>query len=498
MFNFLLFLKKFFKIYYEDEYSKFIIETKLKTSINNLINITYLLTCLIFIFSIFYGISFKNFFIFTIGLILAVFFPFLVTKLFNYIITGEMQQFDLDCSFILRDLIVISQTTRSETQAYFLLTLNSNHIIRNFGQNAFIEKNLNSSATSESIISQLDKIKKSSIIIYLKNIFSNWSNNEIILPSYTTNFQKLIQAKFDEDFRELENSTTILNALIGIFPILIIFLVFLGFKNVHPFFELSLLLFISLLLLILIIDPLRIKPILDFFGSKENIENFYGSTILQEFYNLAINNHNLGKSLQQLVLTQDINNSDVNVKDLISMNFIDFTDLNKRLISILTKEKGVKLQNIFNMIFELKKIDYNSVITQLPEIIANYSSIEHYYFKKYSFLSTERSKTFLIIILNSFSLGILSVLLPYLLLINTFNFSMISTLGFQSLITPKLEIFTSFEFMILVILVYIIYHTEYLINSSKIFYRNISINLVLFFIGFSFCLILLQPEIIFI
>ena len=99
----------------------------------------------------------------------------------------------------------------------------------------------------------------------------------------------------------------------------------------------------------------------------------------------------------------------------------------------------------------------------------------------------------LIILLNSFSLGILSVLLPYLFIINSFNFSLVYSVGFKTLLTPKLELLTSVEFFVLSILIYLIYYKEYSMNSIKTLLKNLFINTGLFSIGFMFCFLLLQP-----
>ena len=373
--KFFLFLEKPFTSILDDEYCKFIIEKKFKTSILNLIYVTYYICILFIILSLILSLLFTSPYILPLGLILSISFPFFVKSLFDFVITSEIQQFDLDCSFILRELIVISQTTKSEAQAFYFLTLSSNELLSYLAKMAFIDKNISNLNSMDSIITQIEKINKSKVVTYLKSIFSNWSIKEIDINSYVNNFQKIVQIKLDEDFRDLENTTTIFNAVVGIFPILVIFLIFIGFKDVHPFLELSLLLFLGILLLIWIVDPLRINPIIDFFGSIFNVEHSNNTKLLQDFFNLVIINHNLGKSLQELAFNERKNNLLILSNDIFSMNFVNLAELNLTLISNLTKGKGSKLENLFKLIFELNKIDYNTVLAQITEFISNFRRI---------------------------------------------------------------------------------------------------------------------------
>lgn len=480
----------------KNKYSKLILETKFKTSLSNIIIISNLMTITIVFLSFFLAFYLKRLEIISIGVVALVLLPPGLRKLFDFIITNEFQQFDLDCVFILRELIVISQSTKSESQAYFLLASSSNSILNSFGRNSFIEKNISSTVSVNSIIYELEQIERSRVATYLKNIFSNWMTTEIDVPTYTTNFEKLIQAKLDDDFHDLENNITIINALIGLFPILIIFLIFIGFKNVHPLLELSLLLFIGILLLIWLLDPLRIEPIIDFFGSSNVIENFDGTMMLQDFFSLLILNQNFGKSLVQLSYNQSLANKNRFEKEIYNMNFINYQDLNEKLINLITVDKGSKLRNLFNIIFELEKIDNETVLKQIPEFIANYSSTQQYYQKKYGFIKTEKKKSGLILTLNSFTLGILSIILPYLFFINSFNFSNMSDIYLKHLLTPKLALFTSFEFLILLWVIYFIYYKSYALNSNATLYRNLLLNSFLFSLGFLFSLALLRPVIV--
>ena len=159
-------------------------------------------------------------------------------------------------------------------------------------------------------------------------------------------------------------------------------------------------------------------------------------------------------------------------------------------------QKGSKLASLFKLLFELQKIDFKSVLIQLPEFISNYSSIEQYYRKKFSLIRAEKKKSKLILWLNSFTLGVLSVILPYLLYINSFNFSIVQNINFRYFLSPKLELITSIEFLILLLIIYLIYYTTYNLMSKTTLIRNFTVNIVLFIFGFAFCFLLLRPTII--
>ena len=277
-----IFIKPFIS-YKNNEYSKYILESKFKISLTSVILYFYLVLCFTECFIIYLTIFFNQLPILIIGSICICLSPLGVRKIFDYIIINEIQQFDLDCTFILRELLVITKSTNSESQAYFLLATNTNQIIKNFGKNAFIERNIFSYSSIDAIMAHLDKFEQSKMTKYLQYVFKNWYINEINILSYSDNYQKIIHTQLDEDFHQLENNTTIINALIGLLPIFTVFLVFIGIRNIHPLLELVLMVFIGLLLLIRILDPLRINPIREFFGSYANIENSNGLNLLQDF-----------------------------------------------------------------------------------------------------------------------------------------------------------------------------------------------------------------------
>ena len=490
-----IFTKPFIS-YNNNEYSKYILESKFKMSLTSVILYFYLILSAIEFFIIYVTMFFNQLPFLIFGSICVCLSPLGIQKIFDYIITNEIQQFDLDCTFILRELLVITKSTNSESQAYFLLATNTNQIIKNFGKNAFIERNIFSYSSIDAIIAQLDKFEKSKMTKYLQTVFRNWFINEINILSYSDNYQKIIHAQLDEDFHQLENNTTIINALIGLFPIFTIFLIFIGLRNIHPLLEVVLIVFIGLLLLIWILDPLRINPIREFFGSYENIENSIGLNLLQDFYSLLIINQNFTKSLQQLAIKNHIYKLEKNTEKIINLNFTDFSNINSDLIDLITIQKGSKLAGLFKLLFELQKIDFNSVLIQLPEFIANYSSIEQYYRKKISLIKVEKKKSKLILWLNSFTLGVLSIILPYLLYINSFNFSIVQNINFNSFLRPKIELLTSIEFLFFLFILYLIYYTSYNLVSKMTLIRNITVNTFLFIIGFGFCLLLLRPTII--
>ena len=408
------------------------------------------------------------------------------------IIATEVQQFDLDCIFILRELLAIASTTKSESQAYFLLASNPNKLINRIGKKAFIEQNLNPALKIEVISTLLKKIEHSNVSDYLQTIFLNWKSNHSEIAAYTKNFQKLMQTKLDEDFHNLESKTTVLNSIIGIFPIFTVFLIFIGFKNIHPLFEILITLFFVILLLIYFIDPFRMQPILQFFGSNDQIEASNGSGMLQDFLSLLLQNQNFSKSLQNLIMQSKNKRKGRNNDVLVFLNFTESANNNIKMITSLTKNSGSKLHNLFILINEIQKIDFNFMLEQFPDFIANYSSIEQYYRKKYLFLKTEAKKSYLLILINSFSLGILSVILPYLLIITSINFSTLQNIP-RAIQNPGINLLTSFEFMLLICILYLSYFLGYTVHSRKTLLKNLCTNVTLFLAGFLFSIVLLRP-----
>ena len=275
-----------------------------------------------------------------------------------------------------------------------------------------------------------------------------------------------------------------------------VFLVFVGFKIIHPLFEAVLLLFVGILLLIILLDTLRIIPLRDFFGTVSELSSLTGTNLLQEFSTLLTLNQNYSKSLYQLMITQ-IKSNENNIKSfIINLNYLDYSNINLELIELITKNGGSKIKNLFRTIHELEKIDFKQMISQLPLFIDNYSSIEQYYQRKSTLIKTEKRKTYFIILLNSFSLGILSSILPFLFYINSFSLSIIKNTKIWFKMNPTIEVIIPCEFLLLVLILYTIYYKVYYINSIQTYIYSLIIILFLFCIGFLFCILLLRPTIV--
>ena len=489
-------LKKPYNKFLENEYSKFILEVKFRASLEKVLAYSYLIGLITGFASIFLGINFNNNELFYLGFLIIFFHPIMIQQFLSFFIKSEIQQFDLDCVFMLKELILITNSTKSESQAFFLLSTHPNKIIQNFGQNFFIEKNIITSSATNPILGQLDKIQNSKIVPYLKKIFEDWSLKEFNLSKYSENFQNIIQTELEEDYQDLESNITIINSILGLFPILTVFLIFIGFKLVHPLFEMVILLFFGLLLLIDILDPLRVEPLIAFLGNQVGVNDRSGTNILQEFSTLLTLNQNYGKALYQLMMIQ-LKQQEKKVDEfLINLNFMDYSNINKAMINIITAEQGTKLKNLFKIIYELEKIDFQQMMIQMSNFIDNYSSIEHFYNRKITLLKSEKKKTLFIILLNSFSLGILSTILPYLSYINSFSLAIIKNNNHILNISPTLEIIIPIEFLLLTIILYTIYYKVYFIKSSRKYINILIINIIIFNLGLFFCLALLRPTLV--
>lgn len=487
---------RFFTKYFANDYITFILESKFKVSLTWLINYSYILILSFTSSFIILGTFLQEAGLVVLGLGCIPLGIFVTTRIFDEVISNELQQFDLDCIFILRELLILSTTTKSESQAYFLLASNSNKLLNKIGKAAFIERNIDPMAKIDVISSHLKKLEKSAVQKFLQSIFTNWTTAYTEVKAYTRNFQKLMQTKLDEDFHNLETKATIVNAIIGVFPILTVFLVFIGFKNIHPLLEMLVAFFCVVLLLLLLLDPYHFNAIHDFFGPIKQIENFAGTTILQEFFSYLLVNQNFGKSLQEFVLKSSTIDSAQKKDFVLFLNFMNNDQNIANLIDLITRNKGSKLQFLFKLLYEVGKIDINTILLQFPDFIANYSSIEQYYKKKYFFLKTEKKKSYLLILLNSFTLGILGVILPYLFFINSYGFTAMQKIS-VTIQTPRLELVITIEFFILLIILYAIYYSVFSIKSKKILLKNIVLVFLLFLGGFLFSIALLKPILVF-
>jgi hypothetical protein len=173
---------------------------------------------------------------------------------------------------------------------------------------------------------------------------------------------------------------------------------------------------------------------------------------------------------------------------------MDSSENSINLINFITGNKDSKLRNLFFLLLELQNIDRNMIISNFSSFLSSYSSVEQHYKKKYSLIKTQNKKTYMLLLLNSFTFGVLSVVLPYLSFINSINFSEVKNTVIKTLIFPTLELSLSFEFYIFILVLTLIYKQVYVTSSQKKQIKDFLLISIIFLTGFLFTFLMLKPK----
>ena len=479
-------------------YETLILEEFFKISFQNLITISYVIQFIFVVIISLVGIFFQLPYLVVAGVGISFIFPFMTKKYFDIIITKEKQQFELDFLFLFQTILAISRTLNSESYAFELLSKNSNPIIKKIGVISFIEKNTLNPVSTEAIIDVLSKLWKSTLNNYIISFFKVWAKSNENLSLYADNFQKIAMEKLENDNKSLEDNITIINGLITIFPILIIFLIFIGLKTIHPLLEITLSGLIIFTFIIKSLDPLRIKPMSQFFIFQNKNKPVQGTIILQELQHHLQIQQDFTLCLQMILSEHLSLNKNVEVNNFVQFSYFNLEEYKSTLIKLIALEFGSYLEPLLYLLDKIIEIDLEEGKNQLQYFMKEYNEMEQHYEKKKTIITREKKKSFTLITINTISIGILSVLLPFFNTIITSNFTEFSLYSSNDIGHAAIEGVLVIEFFLIIICLFLSFVFAFHVRFTLSQIRQLFFIIILYIAGFTFSIILTRATINFI
>ncbi|MHA2363140.1 MAG: hypothetical protein ACXAC7_04230 [Candidatus Hodarchaeales archaeon] len=440
-----------------------------------------------------FSLSFFYFF----GLMIWLFLPRLCSSILIMKMNLEKHQFDLDALFALNEILTVSNTTRSETQSYFLLSKSNNIYLKYVAKKAIISKSTSNPIGGLAFIDSLKELWKCPSQQLLIQFYEYWKDGKQNQHLHQHVLINQIHTQLEKDFRNLDTSTSYINAFLGIIPIGLLFVILISTTIPRIFLEFGVLALIGTLFVLYFLDPYRIREMSNYVGDLDYSQHWVNGTIITDI---------LVKSLQSC---PDFNNSLRNVINHLQQHnlILEFTILDNKLacgedipipeiIATLNPLIGDNVCKILIMTQDLCKIDVQTSIQQLMQFSKGLSLLENHYHRKKGILLGEKRKALLLLSLSAFSLGLLTIISPLFLQINQLNYFQNNTVNLSYYLDFSINLSLIIESWLIVLFSFGNYVTAFQLKNWRKFLIIVLFLTTLFVLGFSFAWGLTRPTIL--
>lgn len=438
-------------------------------------------------------ISNQNLFLF-LGLILFFMLPSILVLLIQQILVKEKLIYELDLIIILQELNIVNNTTKSESHALLLLSKSNNLFIKDIGLKSFIDLSIKFPIPNSALKKNIEKNWISPLNSYIVDIFSEIAKNNSNTNMMNAKINDIVMNKLNEDLKSIEIKTTVFNSLFSVLPLFLLIFLFMSYRQPHPLLEIIILLFLAIYFYLYFLDPLGIISLKSYVinDNKDNIIS--KSSLLLEINSSLFMTRNFIKTLQIILIKYNFINQNCRVMNNLKKKIIlgNFTSI-EELIRIINMNYGSKFSNLIYLIHLSSIIDVKSTLDSFDLISNSFNSIDTHFHSKKSIINIEKKKSFLILSLNSFCLGIFSIIIPYLAIVSEINIEFIKKSENFNLLANRISLLTIFEFWLILNILYFIYSTIYRLNEIKNTITLLLIVNFVFLFGFSFSYLITKP-----